>query len=191
MEMTGNSQTVSTCVPAGSYDSAACMETRQLLLKELIAKRKILLCEAIRILGSHEQAEDVVQDAALRCLTSLSITDIRTKPHGLLRRMVRNIALDHWRRAAREMPMADAGCDLPSPYPCIDSEGKLQARQELEQVVDMLDQLPERERCAIVGHRLNGRKQTEIATEIGISPARVHAPVQRSHRHLITQLDIA
>lgn len=57
--------------------------------------------------------------------------------------------------------------------------------------MDMLDQLSERERCAIFEYRFNGRKQPEIAAEMGISPARVHALIQRSDKHLILQLNIA
>lgn len=39
--------------------------------------------------------------------------------------MVRNIALDHWGLAAREMPIADAGGDLPSAYPFVNPEQEL------------------------------------------------------------------
>lgn len=158
-----------------------------MLLEELMKQRNMLLCEAIRVLGSYERAEDVIQDAALRCLTSSSITAIHTSSYGFLRRMVRNIALDHWRRTGRDVPMPDLGTDMPAP--CADPEQKLVGREALSLAIDMIHQLPEREKHAILQYRLNGRRQTEIAAELGVSPVRVHTLIQRAHQRLATQLD--
>lgn len=163
----------------------ACMATRQLLLEALMARRKQLLCEASHILGSHERAEDVVQDAALRCMISPAITHIRSCPHGFLRRMVRNIALDHWRRAARDEP-------LPSPQdiamPSATAEQQLAGRQMLGRVACAVKRLSPHQRHAIIEHRLKARKQSEIAAEMGISPAYVHALIRVAHDRLLTEI---
>ena len=53
-----------------SQPISGCALTRQKLLHHLTDEREMLLCDAMRIIGSRDRAEDVVQDAAVRCLNS-------------------------------------------------------------------------------------------------------------------------
>ncbi len=161
--------------------------TRLELLTFLVEEREMLLCDAIRILGSRDRAEDVVQDAAIRCLDSGAIGPALDNPRGMVRRIVRNLALDHLRRTAREMPMpeqAEALFVCPEPGP----ERRCEDRQVLGCVLRSLESLPPAHRKILLDHRLGGRRQNEIAGAAGLSPARINAIIARSHGRLAAGL---
>lgn len=151
-----------------------------------MCERELLLCDAMRILGSRDRAEDVVQDAAVRCLNSSAIAGDLDSPRGMLRRMVRNLALDHMRRQSRENTVGYEGFDPVCSAPSADQ--KLADRQRLGILIDALHALPESHRRVFLNYRLNARRQNEIARELGLSPARIHAIISRTHEKLSESL---
>lgn len=171
-------------VPAG------CALTRQKLLRHLIDEREMLLCDAMRIIGNRDRAEDVVQDAAMRCLCSKAIgTDIAS-PRGFLRRIVRNLALDHRRReiSERVTPLElddDISCDRPS------VERQLQDRQTLVRLAEGMMALPAREADILCAHRLGIESQKDIARRYGLSAARINGIIAQTHARLAAYVDAA
>ena len=113
----------------------ACAATRARLMRHLIEDRHLLLCEALRVLGRRDRAEDVMQDAALRCLESHAIPDRIDSAPGFLRRMVRNLAIDQLRREARQ-PTETLEPDLDCASPADDPAGRLAGRQALRVVAE-------------------------------------------------------
>lgn len=162
--------------------ASACADTRRKLLDHLVRERELLMCDAIRILGSRDRAEDVVQDAALRCLKSRAIGDEVVCPGGMLRRMVRNLALDHLRRQGREETGAEDSLDPVCPAP--PAEQRLAARQQLTALIDAMETLPDSHRRVFLDHRLNARRQNQIARDMDLSPARIHAIIRRTQEKL-------
>lgn len=143
--------------PMGASDAA--------LLRELVEKRQMLLCEAMRIVGARDLAEDVVQDTILRCLAPERPVRAVSRPGAYARAMVRHMALDHLRRQGRQQadPYEDtAAGDL-------SGEMKLAARQELGQVARALARLPPRTRDSFLRHRLSAVQQKQIAEELAVS----------------------
>lgn len=168
-----------------NIDNAA---MRQKLLSHLVDQREILLCDAMRILGSRDRAEDVVQDAAIRCLQSRAITGAVGSPRGLVRRMVQNLALDQRRREQRENatpfePGEEPPCNRPN------AEGRLAEREILLQVVEEIDTLPIRDRQIFLKHRLESQPQKDIARHLGLSPARINGIVGKIHSRLRQMVD--
>lgn len=162
----------------------------RLLLHLLTQEREMLLCEALRILRTPDRAEDVLQDTALRCLSSRAVgemTNMPDNPRGFLRQMVHNLALDHYRKDRREMPCAATAEDLVCPAAPI--EQSLAARQELSNLCRALGTLCPKRRHAFVESRLKERRQTEIATEMNLSTARVHALIQSAQSQLADVMD--
>lgn len=173
------SDSTPTPLPPSTHRDTA---SRRMLLEHLVTEREILLCEAIRILGSRDRAEDILQDAALRCLCSQALDTPTENPSGLLRYMVRNLALDHYRKIRREIPSDHIPETLVSPDTPI--EQRLSAKKQLNRTARTLDSLPAKKKYAFIQSRLNERSQVSIAKELNLSPSRVHALIQSAHAQL-------
>lgn len=163
-----------------SSAAGGCAATRQDLLRYLVEERELFLCDAIRILGNRDGAEDVVQNAAIRCLESPAINTDIISPRGLVRRIVRNLAMDQLRRNARERavpiePGEEPCCFRPNP------EEQLEERDTLTHVVRAIDDLPERSRKIFLSHRLEEHLQKDIARQFALSPARINNILTQAH----------
>lgn len=126
---------------------------------------------AASILGCRQRAEDVVQDTwfKLADLPSQHQQQVR-QPRAFLMRLVRNLAIDRYRRLAMESTLFAApeealelSCSSATP------EHRLISRQALAQVAEALATLPERTRHAFLLHRLDGYTQREVAEQLGVS----------------------
>lgn len=173
---------LSSATPVVSPENAA---VRRKLLYHLVHDRDMLMCEAMRILGSPDRAEDVLQDAVLRCLSSQALQRTPDSPCSYLRRMVRNLALDHYRKQKREIP-CDAFAET-LVCPATPVEQKLSAQEDLAHLMRALGALCPKRRYAFVEARLKAKQQTEIAREMNLSASRVHALIQSAQ----TQLEAA
>lgn len=152
----------------------------QLLLQELLSNRQMLLCDAMRILGSLDRAEDVLQEAALRCLSRPGTEDELRRPPQFARRMIRNLSIDRLRRDRALLTL-----DLPEPEDSRSNvEQGLIARQTLGAVDGVLDSFVSRDREIFLRHQLMGEKQKTLAREFSLSPARVNAVIARINARL-------
>lgn len=168
--------------------TSGCALTRQKLLRHLMEEREMLLCDAMRIIGNRDRAEDVVQDAAMRCLSSKAIGGDIASPRGFLRRIVRNLALDQRRRevSERATPLElddDLLCDKPT------AETQLQDCQRLVRLAEGLRALSARDTDIIFAHRLRVESQKDIALRYGLSPARVNGILAQTQARLAAYVD--
>lgn len=149
------------------------------------AHRSALIRYAGAITGSRALADDIVQEAWLK-LRDVHDPALIREPLGYLYRVVRNLAVDARRVLNREtardagpadevLPgVADAG---PSP------EQAATVRQELANVLEALEELPERTRIAVRMNRIEGRKLKEVAEHLGLSIGRTHALIVEGVAH--------
>lgn len=113
-------------------------------------------------------AEDLLQDAALRAIETDRSTPVR-KPLHLLRRILRNLAIDHFRGRARtarlfstaEVP--DVTADSAGP------ERQLVASERLRRAYAIIDGMPSRRREVFLLHRIDEMTHLQIARRLGIS----------------------
>ncbi len=164
-------------------DKSTASAARETLLAHLVEERELLLREATRILGSRDRAEDVLQDAAIRCLESSALRCEIDCPRAMLRRIVRNLALDQARKRGREPVMtlpADVEfvCERPRP------DQSVEDRQCLARIRAEMDRLPPLHRRILLAHRLGDERQNHIARRVQLSPARVHAIITSAHEVL-------
>jgi RNA polymerase sigma factor (sigma-70 family) len=125
------------------------------------------------ILGNAACAEDLVHDACLKALACETQHALEPLPYAL--RMVRNMAIDRYRRAMLEGRIFDHNDDALALAPGTNSpEGAAIDRQLLQSVARVLAALPERTRRVFELCRLEGRSQREIAEMFDISPTMVH-----------------
>lgn len=147
--------------------------------------RGALIEYAAAIVGSRAQAEDLVQEAWFRLDAAVKRRVIR-EPLAYLYRIVRNLALDGRSAALREgrvvtaTDIADAAtAQFAGPTP----EGIALYRDELRQLLQAMDELPERTRIAFQMHRLGGYKLREIAAHLDISLPLAHTLVVDGLEH--------
>ena len=73
------------------------------LLRAFVDNRSILVKIAARITGCRSRAEDVVQDAFFRLGSAPHITSSFKAQLSYLFQIVRNLAIDHYRKQAMEL----------------------------------------------------------------------------------------
>jgi len=127
---------------------------------------QLLYRYCLAIVGNPQDAQDALQNTMLKVLRALpgEAREIRLKPW--LYRIAHNESIDllRRRRETREL-----GTELAAPGPSLAEE--LGARERLRQLLSDLDQLPERQRGALVMRELAGLDFEGIATALGTSPA--------------------
>jgi RNA polymerase sigma factor (sigma-70 family) len=143
------------------------------LLDVFVTHRASLRRVAQGILGSPDHADDLLQDACLKLVAADA--DGVLDPLAYAFRMVRNMAFDACRRATLESRLFDdedagAAVEAPGGSP----ERVAIDRQQLQLVMRVLAELPERTRRVVEWCRLDGRSQREIAERLQLSPTMVH-----------------
>jgi RNA polymerase sigma-70 factor (ECF subfamily) len=131
--------------------------------------------------GRHHDAEECVQDGLMNAVRALrSRPDAEISLNAWLHTIVRNRCLDHLRKAQRTTDiephawaLADTG---PGPV------SQIATRERLEQVVDGLVALPERQRQALVMHELEQCSHSMIGRSLGVTRGASKALVCRARR---------
>ena len=150
-----------------------------------VAHRVALIDYARVITGDPDHAEEVVQEAWLRFGRAANARRLE-EPVGYLYRIVRNLAIDSYRRRRREERVVDpdaeaaariASDDAPSP------EAAAAAKDELRLLQEALAQLPERTRVALEMRRFGGCTLKEIAAHLGISVTVTHEIIAQGLAH--------
>lgn len=143
---------------------------------------------AMRTLGCRYLAEDAVQQSLLKiCETGLK-QDVKNLTRYIFR-MVRNMAIDHARRAATELGHAAPAARLQNvASACACPQSRLEHCEALKIIQSALGELPARTRRVFELHRLHGIPQKEIVLRIGVSPTLVNFMVRDAHQHCREQL---
>jgi RNA polymerase sigma-70 factor (ECF subfamily) len=147
-----------------------------------------LIRYATSILGDVERAREVVQDTFLRLCTSAP-DNVRGHLAEWLFTVCRNRALDVRKQDCRLSPLTDVDLETrpaPGPKPL----AELERQERLRQVLDLVRQLPEREREVLrlkFECDLSYREISEI-TALSVSHVGVliHKGVDRIRRHVRT-----
>ncbi|MBL8498205.1 RNA polymerase factor sigma-70 [Nitrosomonas sp. JL21] len=149
-----------------------------------IEHRMKLRRAAYSILGDWDRADDVIHDVYLRMQASLHSQSRIKQPVAYLIQMVRNMAIDQYRRSMFEMDLfasEDEGLLIPdvvcAPDIC------LMHSQDLNAVTKALSQLPDRTQKVFELYRIYGYTQLMIAEELNISVALVNNLLHTAIRH--------
>ncbi|MBT2787095.1 RNA polymerase factor sigma-70 [Halomonas sp. ISL-106] len=148
-----------------------------------VNQRPRLCCVAARVLGSADQADDVVQDAYLKISEATTLFEVK-QPISYVSRVVRNLAIDRCRRSAFESALfaKEEEGDNAS-YASHSPEVISIDRQALAQVVEALDELPERTRRAFELYRSGSHTQREVALQLGVSTTSVNFMIRDALTH--------
>ncbi len=148
--------------------------------------RKALVV-SFRLLGNHEDARDVVQNAMLKAYRSLDTLDRPAAFGGWLMRIVTNLSLNHRRGRGLRMtqpihgPVGDSlgsptATDRPMRGQNPDSFSRtgdphrlLEGRELGDELRKAINQLPERQRDALLMFTVEDVPQKEVAGRLGCS----------------------
>ena len=142
------------------------------------------LAVAERMLGSREEAEDVVQEALLRAYLGLSGLRDATRFGGWLCGIAVNLAKMRLRQRATHARAVRAAAAL---------DGEVDAFEErlvLSLVRDAVEVLPRRQRDAVLMHYVDGLSCDEIAALLGSSPGAVRVRLHRARAQLREELAV-
>ncbi len=153
------------------------------LVSIFVAHRSQLCQTAIKILGSPDKAEDVVQDAYLKIVEANAVFVIK-QPVAYVFRVVRNLAIDRYRRNILEsglFALEEEGHNVPSPSEL--PETIFINRQQLNLVACALDELPKRTRKVFELYRMGEHTQREIAKMLDVSPTLINFMIRDALEH--------
>lgn len=135
---------------------------------------------AYRLLGRHQDAEDVAQEAFLRILRAASRYRPTAGFRTFLYRIITRLCRDR-RRKAIPHPWADADaaiCELPSPEEC------MEAREQRQAVREAVASLPPKQQEAVILRYYEMLSYSEIAQVLGTSPKGAERLLARGRPHL-------
>lgn len=147
-------------------------------MDEVKAMRPMLLNVAKGILGSDEEAEDVVQDAMLR-LWQLRDEPIRNV-RGFSRIVVRNLCLSQARRKRATIDIAQT--DIAN-----DEESENERNEQINRMMKLVDALPTMQQTVLRLRHMQDMTMADIASLIGTSEAAVRQSLSRARRSIIEQ----
>jgi len=148
---------------------------------ELERHRSFLVNVAYRIVGSMDEAEDVVQDAFLRA-TRAEPADI-AEPRAWLTTIVGRLALDHL-RSARVRRESYVGPWLPEPVVGDPADRITLDDQVSLALTTVLETLSPAERVVYVLHEAFGVPLVEVADIVGRTPDACRQLASRARKHI-------
>ena len=140
--------------------------------------RRALLRYCTRILP-EERAEDAVQQTFVRAYDAMRDSDAELRLRPWLYRIAHNTALNTLRdRGLRHEPLDDSFDGVEGP------DQALERNMGLREVLAAVQDLPERQRDALVLRELEGRSYDQIADELGVTGGAVRQLLNRA-RHSV------
>lgn len=148
------------------------------LLQAFVDNYLLLVKIAARIVGCRSRAEDVVQDAFFRLRSAPQATLTFKAQLSYLFQIVRNLAIDHYRKQALEQKYTGPEAEgLNVVIQGASPEISHINFSSLEKIADALTELPPRTRYAFEMYRLHGVPQKDIAKELRVADTgQLHDP---------------
>jgi RNA polymerase sigma factor (sigma-70 family) len=138
------------------------------------------LLDLLRGMGrSREDAEDLIQEAFLRLHVYCQTHEVREQ-EAFLVRTVRNLSVDSYRRAHRELYVDESVETLPLIDARLTPDEDAAVQERLDQVRAVLDALKPRTREVFLMHRLEGYSSAQIAEQFEISVSAVEKHIARA-----------
>lgn len=145
-----------------------------------------VMAHAFRLLGNRAEAEDVTQEAMLRLWRVASEwRQGEAKVTTWLYRVVANLCTDRIRRGGRTSPLEDAAEPIDEAMSPAD---QMQTRARSDALQQALNQLPERQKQAVVLRHIEELGNPDIAEIMEISVEAVESLISRGKRALTAEL---
>ncbi|MHC4174529.1 MAG: RNA polymerase sigma factor [Planctomycetota bacterium] len=144
-----------------------------------------VLSLSYRVLGDWHRAEDVAQETFLRVYGAAKHYKPKAKFTTWLYRIVINLCFDEQRKRAK----AAASLEEAGPAVLAESDRNAAERKEVvESVKTAVNELPERQRLAVILHRYDGLSHAEIGEVTGWTKSAVESLLVRAYANLREKL---
>ena len=145
-----------------------------------------VLSLSYRVLGDWHRAEDVTQETFLRIYRASKQYKPKARFTTWLYRIAINLCFDEQRRRAKAAaPLEDA-----DPAVLAESDCNVAERKEVvKSVKTAVNELPERQRLAVILHRYDGLSHAEIGEVTGWTKSAVESLLVRAYANLREKLD--
>ena len=163
--------------------------------------RRELHVHCYRMLGSFDEAEDLVQETLLRAWRARSTFDRGLQLRAWLYRIATNVCLDHLKSRSRRVPSMRSFAEIPwlQPYPDTlldeiappdaEPDAIVVARETIELTyLAVIQLLPPRQRAVVILRDVLEWSASETATMLETSVAACNSALQRARETLRTQL---
>ena len=167
-------------------------------VRQYEAAARTLWCIAAAVTGRRDEADDIVQDAALIAFSKREQFEVGTSFTAWMGRIVRHVALNHARKRRRRAAHASIVARLPMPDPSTHSSsahphtslGALRSDQEAfdDRVTDILMRLDETARACLLLRTVEELPYREIARALDIPEGTAMSHVHRSRGTLRKEL---
>ncbi len=146
----------------------------------------------LRILGSHEDAEDVAQDVFTKVWRSLDTFNHASSPKTWIYRIAVNTAIDHRRKPWKKLdlqgtPLPGDGSEdtnLPHLVSRETAEGKLLAREKVATLSNAIRHLRPHLKDVFVLKELEEMSYDEISSILGLSMGTISSRLNRARKAL-------
>lgn len=152
---------------------------RQRLRQSLIARYAYLRQRLERIVGSHEDAADALQETWVQLEGVGDHVSVHSDD-GYLLGMAVNIAMDSYHRRRALLTASDLDSLIGLADEGADTARQALARIELEELIELLQSMPARQRTVLLAVRVQGLTYAQIAAQTGLSVAVVHKEMNRA-----------
>lgn len=143
-----------------------------------------------RMIGNHEDAEDLAQEAFVRAWGAVARLHVDAPFRPWITRIAVRLAIDHFRSRGRGAAVVqlEAIEDVPGRQGA-QPPAKLSAREFETLVSRAVDHLPPKLRAVLVLRVLEGRPYDEVATALDLRPNTVRSLVVKARRLLWRHLE--
>ena len=132
------------------------------------------------VLRDEHTADDVAQDVFLRVHRAAG----GYKPAGQFVAWIRRITLNLCRDRLRRRKRRPISLDVVTDQPAADLPDRMEQRETILRVRHAVDELPPRQRTAVLLHRYEGMTHTQIAESTGWTRPAVESLLVRAYVHL-------
>lgn len=156
----------------------ACLKGNPIAQKMLYdTYSSVLYGICLRYSKKEEEAQDILQDSFIKIFTKLDTYQYTGSFEGWLKRIVTNTSIEYYRKKINTEQVEEIGF---SPYLAIDSEKGL----EVEELLKMIQELPEGYRMVFNMYAIDGYTHSEIATKLNISEGTSKSQLSRARAYL-------
>jgi RNA polymerase sigma-70 factor (ECF subfamily) len=137
----------------------------------------VLFGICLRYSKNEEEAQDILQDSFIKIFTKLDTYQFTGSFEGWLKRIVTNTSIEYYRKKITMEHLEEIGFN---PYLAVDSDRGL----EVEELLKMIQELPEGYRMVFNMYAIDGYTHGEIATKLNISEGTSKSQLSRARAYL-------
>ncbi len=157
------------------------MEQKE-FIQEVVPLREKLMAQALRIVENAADAEDVVQEVLLKLWYMRKELSQYHSVEALARQITKHIALN--RVKAKRVRAAESLTDTLPLTGNVTPQIELEHRDELRQVMRLIDRLPDLQQSVFRLKHINGYAVEEIALLTGSTPEAIRVNLSRARKRI-------